>query len=103
MTIQIGIDIGILLAHRVHRGEEPDGGIILACTIVVEVETSLAVQFLPGVPVRLDARAPRHVTHEGTVGIVVGDLTNPTRLDDGGADAAQMVTDIEIGGYTPRP
>ena len=71
MTIRIRTNTIVLLAQRVHPVPPSKDGVILACTVVVGVQTMHQVQFLAVVLVGLDILVIAGVSNNATKGVVV--------------------------------
>jgi len=71
MTIMIRSNIGILLTHRVHPIPSAKYRVVLACSVIVGVQSVHQVQLLAVVFVRLDILLGANVSNDATEGVVV--------------------------------
>ena len=94
MTIHIRAKAIVLLAQRVHPVPPSEDGVILACSVVIGVQSVHAVQFLAVVLVRLKILATADISNNGTEGVVVRLLLESTTCTYHLAVVAQVVLGV---------
>ncbi len=84
-TVEIWGEPGVLFCHRVKAGEGGDGGVVLAGSKVILVESIGGDQFLAAELVRLTSSRVSEVSDDASIGIVCDGLLDGTcrAVDDG--------------------
>ncbi len=95
-AVCIQAEVIVLLRQRILLGEHREYRVVLACAVVIQVESVHAVQFLAVVLVRLQTAVRALVGEEATEGIVVRDLLHRPALVHHGTVVAQVVLRIVV-------